>query len=293
MISEQENSEFVEESTIGDTSVSNPVENVDNLENETSTESQESNYSEVEKAAMVRGWKPKEQFYGEEDTFVSAKEFLDRGNLYERISQQNHIIKKLERKLDEVANLNSKQIESQIQDKASYYVQLRREAIRNGDVEEVERIENEYQKLYSQPQNHYSYQKTPIDPYVEEFQHRNANWYNSDTEENLRMMSFANVRDAKLAELYPDWDVQRRHREVEEAVKRAYPNRFTNVYRNMPTTVNITNRENVPRKRNSKTFGFNDLPSDWKAFVENRCEFYQVKDKDQYARELYEMGELR
>ncbi len=290
MISEQQDNEFIEESINNDTESGTTVESVSR---ETVSENQEYDYSDVEKEAMARGWKPKDQFYGEETDYIPAKEFLDRGNLYGRIAQQNQIIRGLEKKINNLADISNRQYESQIQDKTAYYIQLKHEAIRNGDVDEVARIEHEYQKLYGHPQNYQtSYQKSPSDPYVDEFKHRNSRWFNSDTDENYRMMGFAIDRDNELLGLYPDWNVEKRHREVEESVKRAYPHRFTNMRRNLPPTVNMPNRENVPIKRN-KPKGFNDLPPEWKLFVEDRCKFYGHPDKDAYARELYEMGEIK
>lgn len=62
--------------------------------------------SSIEQDAYAKGWRPPTEFEGEDDKFVSAKEFLHRGPLFEKISKQSKELKGLRDSIKALAELN-------------------------------------------------------------------------------------------------------------------------------------------------------------------------------------------
>ena len=51
----------------------------------------------IEQRALDQGWVPKDEWAGEPDDWRPAREFLDRGELFKKIDDQNRTIKDLKR----------------------------------------------------------------------------------------------------------------------------------------------------------------------------------------------------
>ena len=104
-------------------------------------------YSDKEKEALAKGWKPKDEYKGNPEDWVPAKEFMVRGNMIDKINR-------LERSLSEYANSNrtlldmvQKQSERISEKDAKELLEKKREAIVEGDVEKAEEYEVKYNEL--------------------------------------------------------------------------------------------------------------------------------------------------
>ena len=73
-----------------------------NLENNTpdNTEQKPVEYSKIELEAMEMGWRPKEEFNGEEDDFIDAKEFVRRKPLFDKIDSTTRELKQFKKAFD-------------------------------------------------------------------------------------------------------------------------------------------------------------------------------------------------
>ena len=60
---------------------------------ENQTQDQPKQHTEVELRAMEMGWRPRDEFSGEDDDFIDAKEFVARKPLYDKIAQQSKQLK--------------------------------------------------------------------------------------------------------------------------------------------------------------------------------------------------------
>jgi len=62
----------------------------------------------AEEKAMEQGWVPQDQWEGDPEQWRPAKEFLDRGELFKKIEDQNRTIKEFKRALDDLKGHHSK-----------------------------------------------------------------------------------------------------------------------------------------------------------------------------------------
>ena len=151
IVKEGETDEEGEEVSEETEEVSEEVE----VEDEESTEevdSDEAEWSEEELQAMDSGWKPQDEWDGDPDDWVTAKQFNRNGEYLRKIHNQNRKIKQLD---DVVGNLAKQQ--KQIFD-AGYAKAKRelksalREANKEGDDATADAIENRIEQLETQHQ---------------------------------------------------------------------------------------------------------------------------------------------
>lgn len=252
--------------------------------------------SDLENEAKRMGWRPQEEFKGNQEDFISATEYIGRTDLYNKISNQNKVIKRLEEGMTELTGLNKKQHEMLLKEKAEYLLHQKRLAIENGNVDETERFENAYHeinkelipgelrpgKIQNQPEVH---------PAALEFARRNANWFNEDNAENSNMKDYAIKKEVYLQKLYPEWSDEKRLVETEKSVKEFFGNKFRNVNRDRAPQVAIPESQNYSPKGKSEKFTFNQLPTKHKAIVRTMCRHGGLS-LDEYAQQLHDMGEV-
>jgi hypothetical protein len=252
-------------------------------------------YSEIEQEAISKGWRPREEYKGNPDDFRSASEFLGRTELYDKISNQNKVIKRLEEGMNELTTLNKKQHEMLLREKADYILQQKRAAIESGNVGEAEKFEEAYHNIYqNEPQpSHKTVPETSSEPHPAaiEFARRNIGWFNEDSPENANMKDYAIKKEIYLQKIYPEWSDERRLMETEKAVKDFFGHRFKNINRERAPQVAITDSQNYSVKEKGDKFTFNQLPSKQKAIVRQMAR-YGGLSLDEYAQQLHDMGEV-
>ena len=249
-------------------------------------------YSEIELEALKKGWRPEEEYTGDPQNFRSAQEYLGRSELYEKIAGQNRAIKNLESSMKELTELNRRQHEMLMKERADYFLQQKRAAIENGNITEAEKFEEAYyntnQNLGVPPTSKIPATYEPH-PAAIEFARRNVNWFNEDTPENIIMKEYAIKKEEYLQKIYPEWSDEKRLIETERAVKDFFSHRFKNVERQKPSRVAIaenTNYSTTPAK-----FTFDQLPAKYKPMVARMAKATGL-GLDEYAQQLREMGEV-
>lgn len=261
-------------------------------------------YSSTEKEAMSKGWRPKDQFPGSENKkFISAEEFLDRGEFLDKIKHLSQSNKQLQSTVRELVDANKRQQEMIGKEKADYYLQQKRSAIESGNIEDAEKFEKAYYEsqipFVSQQQ---SQERQSLHPAVEDFKSRNVGWFNNDTRENESMTDFAIKSENYYLKNNSDWSYERVLTEVERSVKDRYPHRFTNVNRDLPSRVSTSNPSSVTGKSASSKISFNRLPAAYKSHVRAMVGCYtdddvpaaeRTKRLDDYAKQLYDMGVIK
>jgi hypothetical protein len=75
----------------------------------------EKQYTKIQQQAMEQGWVPKEEFQGDEETFIDAAEFVRRGELFGKIEHQNREMKLLRQSLEALKQHHSKTKEVEYQ----------------------------------------------------------------------------------------------------------------------------------------------------------------------------------
>ena len=110
-------------------------------------EKEEVQLSESENKATELGWVPKDQWEGNPDEWVSAKQFLQRGELFGRINSYKHEVINLKKTVDALVKHNEKVYDAGYKDAIKSLKQEKREALREGDTERVLDIEDRIEEL--------------------------------------------------------------------------------------------------------------------------------------------------
>jgi len=220
----------------------------ENLEQNTE---QETTLSPIEEKAISMGWRPKEQFEGDEEEFIDAKEFVRRQPLFDRIENQGKKLKDVTKALEALKTHYTRVEEAAVQKAINQLKAQRKSALADGDGDSFELLDDEIKKAEQQLQtieqvkNNPIVEETVVHPEWQAFQSRNP-WYNSTG----YMRKFADEIGADLASKgVAPTDVLK---EVEKAVRKEFPHKFTN-----------PNKEQAPvveqsRGAGNKTGGKND-----------------------------------
>jgi hypothetical protein len=208
--------------------------------------------SEAEQQAIEMGWKPKSEWSGEEDDFVSAKEFVRRKSFYDRISSQSKELKELRVTLDALKEHNKK-IETYTRKQVMEELkQAKRDALESGDVEKVlevdeaiiqyklvEKDEAEKEKqVKEQPGEH---------PDFTAWKTRNK-WYSTDPD----LQDFANTIGVGYKNRNPDAGPEQVLSYVEKKVKEAYKDKFENPKRKQESAVETSSAGSVSKDTKGK-----------------------------------------
>jgi len=244
--------------------------------------------SSIELRAMEMGWKPKEEFHGDEDDFIDAKEFVRRQPLFEKIEHQNKQIKAVTKAL-EALKTHYTRVEQAAVEKAILQMKTaRKEALANGDGDQFELLDDEIKKAETQLDKIEQVQKEPIveepvtHPEWQAFNSRNP-WYNTVG----YMRKYADEVGVELAQkgLTPSEVLK----EVEKAVRKEFPQKFTNPNKASAPEVDTSKAGNKSTKGNNDEGKLNEQQRK----IMNDLVRQGVLTKEQFIADLREIGELK
>lgn len=267
---------------------------------------QENRYSESERLAMSKGWKPKDQYKGEPKDFRSADEFLGRSEIYDKMSNQSRTIREMQEAMKTLTEMNRRQHEMIHKDRLEYFEQQKKAAIELASPTEVEKYEKAIQveqkelETYKKPEHQEESTKArpQVSQDVKDFLSRNQ-WFNPDPNVHNDMKDYAIFYEQRLIKNKPELSESERLFETEKMVKKVFSENFENRNRGRAPSVNMAPSENVSlRKTIKKKHGFDSLPSDIKQQVRLMAKFTHHNGKsgitlDDYAEQLYETGVLK
>ena len=189
--------------------------------------------SPVEQKAMEQGWVPQDQWDGDPEQWRPAKEFLDRGELFKKIEDQNRTIKEFKRALDDLKQHHAKTRETEYSRALQALKEQKKAALEEGDADaviklddQIDLVKEEQQKLKQQPVT----QDELVAPEFTTWVEKNS-WYESS--QPMRAYADALGRDLAFKGLTPSQVLK----EVEKQVRLEFPNKFTNPNRNKPGAV--------------------------------------------------------
>ena len=117
-------------------------------------EGEESNLTDAEQQAYAQGWRPETEWKGDPEKWVSAKEFLFRGELMDRIQKQTKVINDMKSTQDDMANAlkvmgehNSKIAEQEYKRALDTLKKQRREAMHEGEFDRADEIDERIDEL--------------------------------------------------------------------------------------------------------------------------------------------------
>jgi hypothetical protein len=202
-------------------------------------QTQEPQFSDVEKRAMEQGWVPEDQWEGQ-GKWRPADEFLDRGELFGKIDEQRRAIKSLESTQTALKQHLELVRKNEYARALSELKAERKEALADGDADAVVTAEDKIERLRVQAaqeaavaaQNAQTAQSDQANnPLLTQFMARNP-WYGNDKV----MKIFADEQGHKLA-MSGLTDHRELLLEIERRVKREFPDKFTNPNRSKASAV--------------------------------------------------------
>lgn len=157
---------------------------------------QERTYTPIEQRAIEQGWRPREEFSGDESEFIDAPEFVRRGELFEKIEHQSKELKQVRQALDALKSHHSKVKETEYNRALKTLEAARKQALVDGEhdqffaleekIEEVKQEKREFDAEVSAVDT-----RTVDDTTVRQFNawEKANSWYN----QNKAMRAFADT----------------------------------------------------------------------------------------------------
>lgn len=182
----------------------------------------------VELKAMEQGWRPLDEWDGEPEDFVEAKEYVARKPLFDKISQTSKALKESNKALEAFKNHYAKVRKTEYERALETLRTKRDQAIEESDSRQARAIEGEIKTLENEAAENQRLaqiqlvQEAPAEhPEFVSWKSRNQ-WYES----TLSMKAWADVEGARLAStgLQPVEVLK----QLEKAVKKEFPHKFTN-----------------------------------------------------------------
>lgn len=184
----------------------------------------------IELRALDMGWRPKEDFDGDEDDFIEAKEFVRRKPLFEKIEHQNKQIKAVTRALDGLKEHFTKVRETEFNRALAALKAERKQALSDGDGDRFEQADDKIKEVEEDLASVKAIaHETPIEKELpQEFTNwvsRNS-WYNSTG----YMRKFADDLGNRLGNEVKSGNMTTAEvlKEVEKQVRKEFPQKFTN-----------------------------------------------------------------
>lgn len=213
-------------------------------------QSEAKEYTEVEKRAIEQGWRPLEEWDGDEADWRDARAFLDRGELLNRISSQSKEMKELRKTLKAFEDLNKRLADQKFAEKLHTLKAAKKEALESGDAGRVVELDEQIDvvKDAAAANKAASIVQEPAagdqHPEFQKWMEKNS-WY----AQNDEMRMFADNVGTAFARNNRDKTPQEVLKYVENRVKRAYSDMFMNSKRDEPSKVEGGSVRSAPSKK--------------------------------------------
>lgn len=249
----------------------------------TEQEKNEVEYTPTEKKAMEMGWKPQEEYDGEPDDWVSAETFVARAPLFDKIENQSKRLRQMQEQLKLLGEHHKKVYEKAREDAEKNLKQQRREAIREGDFEAVDRLDEELDELKKETPTFDA--NVDIEDRTSQYKAWTSknSWYNS----NQQMTMYADFVANSLASQGKPYEEILEG--VTKAVREQYPNEFKNMNREKASAVGTgtTTRDTQSKGRNPLAKIESSMSDDEKRIMAKIVRTGAVT-KEQYLKEFAE-----
>lgn len=246
----------------------------------------ESKYSQIELEAMKAGWKPKDQWDGDPNEHRSAKEFIERGEFFDRIHKLSYENKDIKKTLSNVQELMRHQAEHVRQQTIKELTQQKLEAMQSGDFERAENINDEIFK--HRVEKIEPRENSQSNPDVQDWLEQNKSWFNDDTPENMEMRELAVKFENWLVNKHPGISAHESLAKTREHIIKKFPSQFENHRKYERSTVESNTPPVVKRKKYNPSAITDQTRQIAKDFVKKGV----FKNEDAYYEELHNIGAL-
>lgn len=267
-------------------------------ESEASTEVHQDLDPEIEREAKDSGWVPKSEFRGDEKDWVDADTFVKRGREINPILRKNN--ERLRKELQDTRNelkehqLSVAEFRKEFEDmKDKAYKRAlndlkaqRREALKEGDLELVDAIEEQVDE-YKEQMAKKSAPPAPTpqkvdDTFFKEW-HSDNSWYGSDKD----LTREAELVGKEVQGAYPGLSGRAFLDEVASTLKFRYPEKFKNPRREQGSSVSSSGSRTESKSSTSKT-KFTDLSKSEQAVVDRYVKQGYFKSREEYLSSIEE-----
>jgi hypothetical protein len=179
------------------------------------------------------GWRPKEEWDGDEAEFIDAKEYVRRKPLFDKIEHQSKELKEIRRALRDLQGHHAKVAEASYKKAYDDLKVQYKNALTEGDADKVTELTEQMADMKAAE---HARQATPApqapDPRFLQWVEKNT-WYAQDTE----MRSTADQVGLAYANAHPELAPDEILKYVEGRIRKVFPEKFTNTNRNKPALV--------------------------------------------------------
>jgi hypothetical protein len=238
----------------------------------------ETSIDTVEITARAGGWRPKDEFTGDEKNWYPADEFLRRGDLLAEISKRGHENKQLRESFDMIARKFEMQEKKAYEDALAKLRQEKDFAIDVGDRNKVYDIENKIAEVNRTASTPIS---TGPQPEVMEFVNKHSAWFNDNTPQNAGYKAEAIAYDKQLP---ADMSVTERLAKTEHYM-------MTRINNHSKDSVQVQSGESKPTKSSGKK-NFDHLSTIQKTICDKFIKMGVFKTRQDYVNELDKQGDL-
>lgn len=233
--------------------------------------------SATEVEAREGGWKPLEEYEGDPDKWVDAKEFLRRGELFDKIDHLSRDLKDTKKALKALQAHHASVKETEFKRAIEQLKQEKKKAFEEGDADRIIEIDEQLQETKIQQQNEAQQamqQAQQPDPRFLAWVDKNR-WYAQDREMRQLADQIGVAHAAQNPGMTPD-DVLKY---VAKKIQTMYPEKFENPNRTKPSAVESAGR---PSSKKVDTFELTeDEERVMKTFVRQG-----IMSKEDYIAEL-------
>ncbi|MEX0932328.1 MAG: hypothetical protein WDZ61_00340 [Parcubacteria group bacterium] len=179
--------------------------------------------SETEQKAMSQGWVPKDQWDDSKGPWRSAEQFVDRGELFDKINSLKTEIYNIKRDYNLLADHHRKVSETEYKRAFENLKQERSKAAEEGDTAAVVKYSDQIDELKEQQRQDAPKQvsQSVLTTQMQEWVSKNA-WYNNDPE----LRTAADSLGGGYAQANPGVPFEKVLEYVTERVTKLYPEKF-------------------------------------------------------------------
>jgi hypothetical protein len=213
--------------------------------------------------AVKMGWKPKDEFHGDEAEFREPADFiLASRDINRSVSRE---LRSVREQLDRVTSTSTQILADKLAEKDAYWQGVHRKAVDDGDHAAAERATEERLKLKAQP----AQEQEP--PETQAFRQRHSGWFGKDRVATARAMEVAEKSmrlGASPAEQLED---------AERAIRREFPELFPKAAKQAPGVQTGSSRNTGGGSREK---GFVDMPAESQKLAIEYEQRHGVKRED-------------
>lgn len=239
---------------------------------------------EIEEKARKMGWTPKDEFRGDPAKWRDAEEFVDRGEnmlpiLRKTVEKQQREMAELQKSILEMREYHSK---TEQRAYAKAYGELKAQqmqAVAEGNTEAFQQLDQEIENLQKEvtqkPKDENKAQD--VHPDYPEWEARNR-WVKTDPV----MLAYGEAQVEYIRRTKPGMSYAEQLEEVTKAVKKEFPEKFSNPRR---TSAPSVEGATAVAKKGGKSYA--DMPKEARETCDRLVRIHKI-NKDEYVRTYFE-----